>query len=221
MSRIVWEKSRFSRVVVADKVNSASRNCQNLYKGFPRANGFKRHIIKDFHKIVKLDPEIVKKMIENDLAQSKISNKTIEDYLNNNYLNNDLVRGDIVDVIYGNDYDSFSYRTIYDGCKFIHMNDDFTIPIQMRILEDKVPINYWKGQYLLTLNLIPFKDQLKDYDKIRFKLIAGADLKIPINSNGKEYTFKITPEADMYEKLAKLVGDSVIVVDNGDYFIID
>ena len=71
-------------------------------------------------------------------------------------------------MVYGNDYDSFSYRTIYTDCKFIHTNDDFNIPIKMRILEDKVPVNYWKEQYLLTLNLIPLKDQLKDCDKIRF-----------------------------------------------------
>ena len=118
-----------------------------------------------------------------------------------------IVRGDIVIIQFDGFNDNLytiEINLIYDGrCKFIIMND-YKLPVQFRVLENNVPIDYW----IITVDLSTYQYVNIDLNKHRDEILNN----LIVNEDDDEFSY------EWHESKSKLASNELVIETNGSIY---
>ena len=144
----------------------------------------------------------------------------------------DIVKGDIVVANFGR----IIVNLIYNGnCQFIQLTNDFKLPLQFRVLEDNVPLDYWTedGHTLykydgdaeipyVNIDLRKYKKEILDNLSVYREAMQSFFTKSIINGTKVYLTFghnnNQTAKEIMDDKLTNSIG---VFQDYGSYLTLE
>lgn len=195
---------------------------QRKFKGYPRITGHcKSYVIYDCigqhyntngdlvdNKtlkrsilLVRHNPKSFKLMLDNILAKL---------YDNNT----DLVRGDLIDFEIGGALFLFDGENIIDN----YYDHNFTLPKDMDIINDNLPLEYWRETGLTGFNKITFNCNISLFKDQLINNISYNDIPFgPVNStwflsNDKKYIIGFPKYLSSSEIKEKFINDKILLI---------